>query len=1532
MSAKTTVMMKRRLPFLCFLLIVFAKPHAQVNLQTGSAVFSLPMFNWQDNKSRLNSTVALSYNSGNGLKVTDVASNVGTGWNLVAGGVITRLQVGEPDDQYPYEGSGDHSEKDLTKYPSGILYVPEVTPNGCPVSLKNYPIYQSENQQYVQHNSIAEDKEYDYFAFQFNGKAGMFVLSTHVEFQGMGYFIGDTKMLVTFETEDMTSLGIRTRIKSFTIQDVDGVKYKFSKLGLTKLLRTQFCDPLFSEIRPQPPKFKSDHIYYQATFDVAPAGRPWIVGSWYLEEIIDPLTRVSQSPLVYRKVTIGYTTREDTAYAGDDISYNSSKNYSIVTRKKTITKTPDITSIIYPDGHVVSFNYQSADRFDFRNEKALASVDITYNGRALSRYLLKTSYFIKNRYGTPVTDYQKRIARLCLMSVQKIGVDLKEDSPPYIFDYYIGSNVFDDFVPPAFFYAKDIWGFYNGSSSKGFGNETISLNLIDFAEVSSSGDGNAKLKGLCFLNTGVSNGPVLNAKTGYAKNGLLRQIIYPTGGTLTYEYEQNTGILPQTSTTINIGGVHVSKTNSTDGGHSNGCANPISTQYSYVTATGASSLWGLEKPVNSITTVTHYAPEVKDFHITWSSLPFGECFWHFRYPGILSQYEARNQTNFQQLMVVVSAISGIISTALLIKDIAAVISGSGNPIAVAITLIISEVTTIVSCIGAGERDPTSTNYYNYDLNGVSPLPTQFKRVEVKEGTGGIGKTVQLFTSEDDYPLWAATNPIFSSKQRFAPWAYGLPKLITVYNEAGQKVKEIENFYNYSETTCTGYDPMDFCGGKIKRPLVLESSKCWVVKSISQRNTDWMTPNMTLLTTSNDEYKVDIYDLNTGRTELYSSVEKIYKSGDDTKYAATTTNFYYNDYSNYEPWLVTTTRSNGDIEYKYTRYTMDYSGVLPLTLTINNIVTLPIETATAIKEPNSSTLKWLGERVTEFVELANGDIKPLRILEQRFAQPVTGMTRYVNPGSGSNPSYKTPQTFTYDAVGNLIGMKDEGARQLTNLYGYDDKYAIASVINADAVTDHCSFTSFETGATNSDWTLTGTPAYDPAAVTGAQSFVLSSATSFVGDINNAKPYTLSYWSTNSSVQVSVTSGTATMTKSTPTINGFTYYEFDISQGTTSVTITGGSAKIDELRLYPKNARMNSVTYDPLIGKTSECDANNRITYYEYDNLGRLRFIKDDYRNIVKMYEYNNVSPSKQTGCPTVYYNHAISETFTRNNCGTGYIGASDTVIIAADTYSGSSQADADAQAENYLLTYGQNYANTNFGCLYVYHNVALSGSFTTQNCDIGFIGGEVVYTVAANKYSSTESQARANEMAQEEIDANGQAYANSDAHKNCITNANGNWVTVTASTPYCATVGGNPTPHLFVQQIDINPASSTYNQTRWFDMGPQDACPQTCDFTASSGFTKAYGTPSTTGNNSIMFTLVIYSTNGNATWSNSNEVATITGGCWPTADRTFNYTNTNDGRTWEIIITHDGKVKIRLLSGTAPTGTSTTGLVNVTYQL
>jgi hypothetical protein len=1430
-------MLKKRFILLSTLLFfVSISSIAQVNLQTGSATFSLPMFNWQDDKSRLNSIVALSYNSGSGLKVNDLASNIGQGWNLVAGGVITRMQVGEPDDQAAY-GSSDPA--DVNKYPAGILFAPFAPSNGCPNALIKYPLYKKKNQVYTLPNELAEDRQLDYFTFQFNGKAGTFVLDRFDI--GNCKSLGDTKMKITFQQADMTGQQIRTRINSFTIQDVDGLIYKFNVVGKTKALQLNYCDKTLYPLRHEP-KFRNLRVYQQTGFDWLV--NPWIITSWYLAEIKDPLT--------LRTISFNYDTASISMMAGTDFAYNSVKDYAVVTYKQSITKTPEISSIAYPDGHNVSFNY-GAFRVDVNGEKILSSVDITYFGRYLSKYQLNTSYFIRNRYGNPTTDFQKQSARLCLRSVQKIGPDLKEDSPPYVFDYYLGTNADDDFVPPPFFYAKDIWGFYNGKNSVRFEDNTpvsLTKKVIDLLH--------NEIKGLCFWHNGVS-GPYLNPKNHYARNGLLRQIIYPTGGTLSYEYDQNTGIIYDQSTAQMVGGVHVSTTSSTDGGYSNGCSNPIITNYNYVMSDGATpSLWGLEMPQNGMWSASHYSPEDKKFHWTLSCFT-GCCYYKYMYPGIQTKQQAINVTDFNKIMNVVSialSIYGVLST---VQEIITVILG-GNPVALIIDAVISLIETAISCLTNYDKDPSTTIYYNMDLNAISPLPAQFKRVEIVENPGTIGKTVQTFTSKDDYPLWVpevlpqtppSNQNVFSAKQRFAPWAYGLPRVTTVLDASGNKVRETENIYNFNTSYFT------HCPGPhYNRTLLLKnalgniSCKCQVIQSYSQKKTVFFDQNiynqLPFQTTSNNDMYVDIYDLYTGRTELDTTYERVFKPNSNTEYVETVTGYAYND-ENYEVRLVKTIQSDGTYKQKNIYYSIDFIkmhgacyGLLGsattnpelINLVQNNIISVPVEQNEMLYDPNSSTYKFLYDKASLFTTVGNGDIRPVETLEGRFIQPADRTSpwssfdanfNYVQPGPLLDPAnpdrsfYKTTQAFTYDGTANLIGLKDEGNRIVTNIYGYNDKYIIASVINADPLLDHCAYANFEQTTPWVGWTLQGAPSYNTTTViTGLQSFNLSTSTSFQTNLNTAKAYTVSFWATST---ISVTGG-ATLIKSAPTITGFTYYEYDIAQGTSFVSVSG-NAIIDELRLYPKTARMRTVSYDPLIGKISECDENNRIIYYEYDNLGRLRFIKDESKNIVKMYEYNNVSPAKQNDCPATYYNHLIQEIFTKENCGTGYLGSDVVVSIAANTYSSAiSQADADAKAENWLLTNGQTTANSTGSCLPIYYSTVQSQNFETECEEDRYLGNTVTYTVLARRYSSIISQADADEQALDDIDANGQDYANSFA----CTNTDPNWVWLDSAQTYCLSVNGQLPPHQFVRATDMNPLSQSYGQTSWQDAGPQAACP------------------------------------------------------------------------------------------------------------
>jgi hypothetical protein len=342
-----------------------------------------------------------------------------------------------------------------------------------------------------------------------------------------------------------------------------------------------------------------------------------------------------------------------------------------------------------------------------------------------------------------------------------------------------------------------------------------------------------------------------------------------------------------------------------------------------------------------------------------------------------------------------------------------------------------------------------------------------------------------------------------------------------------------------------------------------------------------------------------------------------------------------------------------------------------------------------------------------------------------------------------------------------------------------------------------------------------------AFTGARSFVLSSLDHA---LDATSTYKLSFWASNTAVVIS--NASATLVTSGPTINGLTYFEYNIAAGNNMVRLTG-NASIDELRLYKSNSRMRTTTYDPLIGKTSECDENNRITYYEYDNLGRLKFIKDENKNIVKMYEYNNVSQTKQNGCPGVYYNRQITEYFTKTDCSVNSQGTRVAFTVGANAYTSTrSQEDADAQAELYLLKNGPTQAIINGSCLPIYYNVGKSASIVTNNCEIGYYGGSVTYTVPAGRYQSTISQADVNAKEDADILANAQAFANDpvNAAPTCTLTTDPDWIYMENAPTYCQNVNGQLPAHLFVLETDRSPNSPTWKQTRWKDQGPNDACP------------------------------------------------------------------------------------------------------------
>jgi hypothetical protein len=1443
----------------------FGKAKAQVKYQTGSAEFGLPIFQWEDDKSRLNSAVSLSYTSGNGLKVADVASNVGQGWHLQIGGSITRIQSGEPDDQKPRDGNFD----DITKYPPGYLYDPISAAEGCPNKLAQYPIFTAKNKIYKNYNQVSADKELDRFSFEINGRSGVFCLGKNNGDKGI--LLGDGKMKIWFTRNENMS-NIRTTINAFFIQDENGVIYTFNKLSLSKALKVRHTDA--SGTYPQElPKFEDGNVYHESSFDDGSLANPYIVNGWVLTEMEDAIT--------HRKILFNYVERNINASAGENFAAYAENNYSIITHTKSIGKAQEITSMVYPDGHVVTVNYGDA-RVDFNGQYAVKSVDVQYGGRFISKYELNTQYFIGNRIGTPVTTYQKSLARLCLTSIKKIGIDLMSDETPYKFEYNLGSSGPDDIVPPPFSYRKDIWGFYNGSNSKGFGEQDITLTKPMNDLISE------EIFGLCFIRRNGSTNPVINPKIGYAKNGLLKKILYPTGGSLQYEYEQNTGLL--NGQQANIGGVHVSKSITSDDGNNYNCdVTNLTTNYKYSSATNAneSSIWGVENPVNKFSSSSFYNPLVKKYK--WGVRGcgiFGCCKYKYRHPGILSRDQAIDLDGHQQFLEALSTVLDVISTVMTVVNIINIALGAtgyGTIIAAGIDLWVGLYVLIKTCTKNYSKWIHTNIYYNSELNN-NPLPIQYSRVEVAANNGENGRTVMEFTSPQDYPIWEPTNPALSNKQRFAYWAYGLPKKTTVYDVLGKVVKQSENEYDYQYAKTTNAEIIGSNGVPQTVPIIAPSCKCLVKQTYSNRSDWWMDMNpaipennpayYTKNMTSNGSLLADIYNMYTGRVELRKTTERV-ASTTSTALIENSTTYEYG--KTYLPIAVTTVQSNGDINKTTTKYTGDAwlfgsnQGTALSTLVQNNVLNLPVVTRNMVTKATDNITYDLNETVTDYqwlTDAGSSDIKPVAIFAKRFVQPtpVVSALGFGGPGvldytPNSTSPYKAIKYFQYDNGSNLSSVWGEmyNNRQ-AYMYDYNDKYITATIINAGASHTYnaaggilkyeknaTSYTSFETTKENG-WKIMGTPNYlENTGVTGKKAFELNQNNSIKSydiapgtGLNNTygiyDALKLSFWATNA-VGITLTNAsiiTVVPTATGPTINGFTYYEYKIDRtvntaAVVDITLTNasevGNAIIDEIRLYRADARMQTSTYDPLLGKTSECDENNRITYYEYDEKGRIRFVKDEKKNVVKMYEYNNAT-KQIVNCPGVpsvsYTNLTTSEVFLKECRGYPYdMGSSVTYTVPAGTYTSTvSQAVVDLLVEQDLQTNGQAYANANGTCIPLFGNAVQSALFTKEDCEVGYTGTTITYTVPANRYYAT-SMAAANTLAQAELNANGQAFANAPGNATCVIDLLPDWEGVEPAVTQCGT--GANAGHIMVQVIDINPNSPSYNTTTWSDGGSSAAC-------------------------------------------------------------------------------------------------------------
>ncbi len=147
---------------------------------------------------------------------------------------------------------------------------------------------------------------------------------------------------------------------------------------------------------------------------------------------------------------------------------------------------------------------------------------------------------------------------------------------------------------------------------------------------------------------------------------------------------------------------------------------------------------------------------------------------------------------------------------------------------------------------------------------------------------------------------------------------------------------------------------------------------------------------------------------------------------------------------------------------------------------------------------------------------------------------------------------------------------------------------------------------------------------------------------------------------------------------------------------SDVIDEGINPIDNVRVFPEDAEVTSYTWIPYIGMSSSTDMRGRTTSYEYDSSGRLKCIKDNNGNIIRHY---SVHYGDSYGQPyTVpFTNEKMEMEFTGKTCdlSLGYVPKPIKYTVPENTYTSTvSQDEANRMAFTDILMNGQAYADQN----------------------------------------------------------------------------------------------------------------------------------------------------------------------------------------------------------------------------------------------
>ncbi len=462
-----------------------------VSLYTGSASVQIPL--WTLKGEVVSVPVYLSYHS-NGLKVGEIPGWTGLGWTLHAGGVITRMVRGTADDL---------PTGYLTTGRNFLRVFPFVTQ---PFALWDPPGDGEEEKYQMLHKAAYNeiDLEPDLFSYNFNGHSGQFLLDT----AGRPLLLSPDDLQITY-TRDPGG-----KIISWTLTDDKGVTGIFG--GEEAAEQTLFFTPNGSPSQQ----------YYSA---------------WHVTEITSPN---GEDHFRFQYDERSEERRYPVSLKRSGCEYPSWDDLYKYSSTTIVEKHPKEIIQLFGDSAIrISFTSQVLERYPGGTITALRQVVVHHPRRQDldRRFSLYYSFFPSTGCGT-AQDYLRPCKRLRLDKITEEAGGIRK--PPYMFFYDPQP------LPPRGSFAKDYWGYYNGRKNESPVPAITVINADDHQSlippVGWAGAVNFDWFLQAHLNLTYAAEKVWKLPGAdrrpdpeKAQAGILKRIVYPTGGTTLLEYEPN---------------------------------------------------------------------------------------------------------------------------------------------------------------------------------------------------------------------------------------------------------------------------------------------------------------------------------------------------------------------------------------------------------------------------------------------------------------------------------------------------------------------------------------------------------------------------------------------------------------------------------------------------------------------------------------------------------------------------------------------------------------------------------------------------------------------------------------------------------------------------------------------------------------------------------------------------------------------------------------------------------------------------------